>query len=126
MASAARLLPPIRAQVRSPATIRTDGNPSYNGLRGSGYRHTAYNMSALPPPAHYYLPVVHSVAANVKRWLLDAYRRTPKLKHLDYYLAEYAFRFNQRAARHRGLLFYRLMEAAVSYEVVTQRTIIGR
>ena len=125
-ASAATLLPPMRAHVRCPSSIRTDANSSYGGLRALGYRHTAYNMSALPRPAHYYLPAVHAVAANAKRWMLDALRRTPKDKHLDYYLAEFAFRFNQRTARHRGILFYRLMEATLAYGEVTQRAIVGR
>jgi hypothetical protein len=62
----------------------------------------------------------------VKRWMLDALNRTPAAKHLDYYLAEYAFRFNHRTARHRGLLFYRLMEATLAHGEVTQRAIIER
>lgn len=31
---------------------------------------------------------------------------------LDYYHYEFTFRFNRRRARHRGLLFYRLLEGA--------------
>jgi hypothetical protein len=33
---------------------------------------------------------------------------------LDYYLDEFTFGFNRRRARHRGLLFYRLLEQAVA------------
>jgi hypothetical protein len=33
---------------------------------------------------------------------------------LDYYLDEFAFRFNRRTSRHRGKLFYRLVEQAVA------------
>lgn len=70
--AAATLRPPILAHVRCPSTIRTDGNPSYNRLRATGYRHAAYNMSQLPLPAHVYLPAVHGVSANAKRWMLEA------------------------------------------------------
>ena len=35
---------------------------------------------------------------------------------LDYYLDEFTFRFNRRRSRHRGLLFYRLLEGAVATE----------
>lgn len=124
--AAATVRPPILAHVRCPSTIRTDGNPSYNWLRATGYRHTAYNMSQLPLPAHMYLPAVHGVCANAKRWMLEALKRSPKSKHLDYYLAEYAFRYNRRLARSRGLLFYRLVEATLAYGEVTQRAIVAR
>jgi hypothetical protein len=33
---------------------------------------------------------------------------------LDCYLDEFTFRFNRRRARHRGLLFYRLLEGAMA------------
>ena len=36
------------------------------------------------------------------------------LKHLQAYLDEYAFRFNRRGSKARGLLFYRLMQQAVA------------
>lgn len=36
---------------------------------------------------------------------------------LDYYLAEFAFRYNRRYSRHRGLLFYRLAEQAMQTEL---------
>lgn len=61
----------------------------------------------------------------MKGWMVRAYRRPPSRKHFDYYLAEYAFRFNHRTARQRGLLFYRLIEATVAYGEVTQRAIVA-
>jgi hypothetical protein len=33
---------------------------------------------------------------------------------LDYYLDEFTFRFNRRGSNHRGLLFYRLLEQAIT------------
>ena len=35
-------------------------------------------------------------------------------EHLDYYLHEYTFRFNRRRSRHRGKLFYRLVQQAAA------------
>ena len=35
-------------------------------------------------------------------------------EHLDYYLDEYTFRFNRRRSRHRGKLFYRLVQQAAA------------
>ena len=42
--------------------------------------------------------------------------RAPSADHLDYYLDEFTFRFNRRRARHRGLLFYRLLQGAIAAE----------
>jgi hypothetical protein len=35
---------------------------------------------------------------------------------LDYYLDEFTFRFNRRTSRHRGKLFYRLVQQAVAID----------
>jgi hypothetical protein len=35
-------------------------------------------------------------------------------EQLEYYLDEFTFRFNRRRSRHRGMLFYRLLEQAVA------------
>ena len=48
-----------------------------------------------------------------KGWLLGIHQWAVSKKHLDYYLDEYTFRFNRRAAKTRGLLFYRLLQNAV-------------
>ena len=42
-------------------------------------------------------------------------------QHLDYYLDEFTFRFNRRASRHRGKLFYRLLQQAVTLDPVPYR-----
>lgn len=103
-ASAPQVLPIVQAAVPIPATIHTDANNIYQGLKGLGYRHKAYNIKALGQPAHVYLPVIHSVASGLKSWMMGVHYRTPKDKHLDYYLAECAWRFNLRGAANRGIL----------------------
>jgi hypothetical protein len=37
-------------------------------------------------------------------------------EHLDYYRDEFTFRFNRRTSRHRGKLFFRLVQQAVQTE----------
>ena len=45
--------------------------------------------------------------------------------HLAYYLDEFTFRFNRRRSKARGMLFYRLLEAAVDCDPVPRQKIIG-
>ena len=47
-------------------------------------------------------------------------------EHLDYYLDEFAFRFNRRRSKARGLLFHRLAEQAVAVPPAPYRTITGK
>ena len=60
------------------------------------------------------LPRVHRVAALLKRWLIGTHQGAVSREHLDYYLDEYTFRFNRRRSRHRGKLFYRLVQQAAA------------
>jgi hypothetical protein len=61
------------------------------------------------------MPAVHRVAALVKRWLLGTHQGAVAPSHLDFYLAEWCFRFNRRRSSHRGLLFHNLvLQAALT------------
>jgi hypothetical protein len=84
--------------------------------------HQQINISSSGDPAHVLLPGVHSVASLLKRWLLGTHQGSVTAAPLDAYLDEFAFRFNRRHSRQRGLLFLRLMQHAV----VTHRLGIGR
>ena len=64
-------------------------------------------------PAHVSMPGVHRVASLLKRWLLGTHQGSVTGEHLDAYLNEFAFRFNRRHSRRRGLLFLRLLQHAV-------------
>jgi hypothetical protein len=44
--------------------------------------------------------------------------------HLDYYLDEFTFRFNRRTSRHRGKLFYRLVQQALAVDPVPYASIV--
>ena len=64
-------------------------------------------------------PGVHRVAALLKRWLLGTHHGAVDPRHVDYYLDEFAFRFNRRTSRSRGMLFYRLIQQAAVAGPVT-------
>lgn len=70
------------------------------------------NLGQSPWLATDIVPAVHRVASLLKRWLLGTHqgRVSDQLQgHLD----EFVFRFNRRRSRHRGHLFYRLLQDAV-------------
>ncbi len=71
------------------------------------------------------MPVVHRVISLLQRWLLGTHQGAVRAQHLDYYLDEFTFRFNRRSARHRGLLYYRLLQQAVNTGPVTLDQLIG-
>jgi len=70
------------------------------------------------------LPRVHRVVSLLKRWLLGTHQGAVSAEHLDYYLDEFAFRFNRRKSRSRGKLFFRLVQQAVAVEPTTYRSIV--
>jgi transposase-like protein len=111
--SGASLVPFVCAAVESGSEVHTDGWKGYNDLSEQGYRHWLTNISSSGDPAHVSMPGVHRVAALLKRWLLGTHQGSVTAEHLDAYLNEFAFRFNRRHSRRRGLLFLRLLQNAV-------------
>lgn len=119
------LIPFVCENVLRGSTVITDGWKGYNLLEQRGYTHKKINISKSGDPAHVHLPGVHRIASLLKRLLLGTHQGAVRPKHLDYYLDEYTFRFNRRTSRARGLLFYRLLEQAVSIDPVSYRKIVG-
>lgn len=105
--------------------IHTDGWGGYFGLTAAGYKHEVTVVSASPDPAHVTMPRVHNIAALLKRWLLGTHQGGVQHVHLDYYLDEFAFRFNRRRSKARGLLFHRLACQAVAVGPATYDAIVG-
>ena len=110
-ATAARLHP---RGFEPDSTIHTDGWEGYVGLEALGYRHEYDFVATSSQSASELLPRVHRVAAVLKRWLMGTHKGAVSREHLDYYLDEYTFRFNRRRSRHRGKLFYRLVQQAAA------------
>ncbi len=123
--SAAALVPFVCDVVASGATVQTDGWRSYTAIADHGYTHEPTVLSAGGDPAHVSMPAVHRVASLLKRWLLGTHQGAVGNEHLDAYLNEFAFRFNRRASRRRGLLFYRLLEHAVATAPLHYREMIA-
>lgn len=95
------------------STIRTDGATMLQRLTGHGYVHEATNGHATEDKDSV-LPGAHLVASLLKRWLIGTLHYSASDKHFEYYLDEYAFRFNRRNSTARGMLFYRLLQQAVA------------
>lgn len=107
------------------SVIYTDGWQGYRGLGEAGYIHQPISLAASGDPAHVVMPRAHRVASLLKRWLLGTHQGAVRAHQLDFYLDEYVFRFNRRTSRHRGLLFYRLLEQAMQIDPVPIRQLVG-
>lgn len=122
----------VQEAVAPGALVITDGWTAYPGLERLGYVHRPRVVRSSGQTASTLLPRVHRVAALLKRWLLGIHQGRVSREHLDGYLDEFTFRFNRRLSRHRGKLFYRLLQQAVAIEpvpykrLVMKRTLHGR
>jgi transposase-like protein len=126
-ASAASLHPFVTGHVEPGATVITDAWQGYRGIDGLGYAHDRRSQRAArtrgDDPGEL-LPGVHRVASLAKRWLLGTHQGSVDDAHLQSYLNEFAFRFNRRRSRSRGLVFYRLLELAVAHDPVRYRDLV--
>jgi transposase-like protein len=113
----------ITANISPNATIRTDGLVSYEPAT-KGYNHEAIWISRTGLKAHEVLPAVHRLFSLLKRWLDGTYQGGTQPDHLPSYLDEFAFRFNRRTSRKRGLLFLRLLQRAVAATPVTYKDLV--
>jgi transposase-like protein len=79
-------------RLKTRQTARTDALPALNSLS----LHVTHIKQVTPPEAvKDWLPWVHIVIANLKRFLLGTYHGTGR-KYLQGYLDEFAYRFNRR------------------------------
>ena len=98
-----------------PGTIVvTDGLPVYDKLGAAGFDHRPHVVSTGGEVARKQLEHVHLVISLLKRWLGGTHQGAVTPSHLQAYLDEFSFRFNRRLSQHRGKLFHRLMQQAVT------------
>ena len=122
----------VHSQVaRRGTVVRTDGWSGYRHLEAAGYRHVTVPLRPRPEPAHQLFPGVHRVFSLLRRVLLGTHQGAVSRRHLQRYLDEFEFRFNRRNSASRGLLFQRLLSAAVRdraihYRELTQGNERGR
>ncbi len=64
------------------------------------------HLDALGQPAQH--------PAALKRWNAGTHHYRVERDNLQYYLDEFAFRFNRRRSKARGMLFYRLLQQSVN------------
>ena len=119
-ASAPQLERAVQEAVEPGSLVQTDGLRSYSRLSARGYRHAVMRKETAVVGENL-LPRVNRVVALLKRWLLGTQQGAIRPTYLDAYLDEFTFRFNRRASRWRGKLFYRLVQQAVAVETVTER-----
>jgi hypothetical protein len=68
---------------------------------------------------------VHRVSSLCKRWLPGTHQGRVDPAHLQAYLNEFAFRFNRRNSRSRGLVFYRVLDLAAGHHPVRYHDILA-
>ena len=114
----------VEACVAPGSLVHTDALSSYNGLSALGYRHGVIRQGGAQVGEDP-LPRVHRIVALLKRWMLGTHQGAIQPSHLDYYLDEFTFRFNRRASRSRGKLFYRLAQQAMTVDPLPLHRIRG-
>ena len=124
-ASGDSLIPFIKENIIPDSIVITDGWLGYAPLKKENYEHVVLNISQSEEKASELLPHVHLTVSLIKRWLMGTHQGAVSPKHLAGYLDEYAFRFNRRLSTHRGKLFYRLMQQAVSTKPTSRQEIVS-
>lgn len=122
-ASHTSIIQALQDMVELGSTVRTDKWQGYAGLKKDGYNHVTIEKNNILDEENL-TPLVHRIASLLKRWLLSTHQGGVQHTHLPYYLDEFVFRFNRRTSRSRGLLFYRLMQNALSIDPVPASSLV--
>lgn len=104
----------VRDCVEPGTRVVTDGLSAYDKLKAAGFDHRPHVLTSGGEAARQQLDHVHLVISLLKRWLTGTHQGAVTPSHLQAYLDEFSFRFNRRLSHHRGKLFYRLMQQAVT------------
>ena len=103
--------------IASGATIVSDRHKSYPTIVEKEYLHDPqkkpYFWEEADGDDDRLLPRVHRTVSLLKRWYYGTYQGRVARQTLQSYLDEFVFRFNRRTSGSRGLLFHRMIEAAV-------------
>ncbi len=116
----------LNTTVAPGTAVMTDGWWGYTPAATQGLEHFSINVKKSGKKAHQLLPGVHRVFALMHRVLLTTHQGAVSRKHLQAYLDEFTFRFNRRQSASRGLLFQRLLSAAVRSKPPEYWRILGR
>ena len=113
----------LETNVEPGSRVITDGWSAYPRATRDRYQHTGTSVAASGLQAHEVLPAVHRVFFLVKRWLMGTMQGSVSPEHVQAYFDEWAFRFNRRNARSRGLLFHTLLRQAVDGQPMTYHSL---
>ena len=117
----------IEDNIEHGSIVITDGWKGYLSLSESkNYQHIIKTVSGSGQEAHELLPHVHMVDSLLKRWINGTHQGNISPKNLEYYLDEFAFRFNRKSSTHRGKLFYRLIQQAIVSTPIPLKNIMGK
>lgn len=126
-ASSNNLIEFIEDNIEYGSKVITDGWRGYNTLSDSkNYTHVKKSISGSGQEAHELLPHVHMVDSLLKRWINGTHQGRISSKHLEFYLDEYAFRFNRKLSTHRGKVFYRLVQLSVATPPAPLKTLVNK
>jgi hypothetical protein len=91
-------------------------------IQRKGYKHLIQRQ-VIATNNEEMLPNVHRIVSLLKRWLLGTHQNYTSQGRLQKYLDEFTFRHNRRKSNSRGLLFYRMIEQAMSREPILSKNI---
>ena len=103
----------VSENVAPGSTLYRDDWAGYGGLDELGYKSVVFQTSKAKKEEDK-LPHIHLAISLINRWILGTYQGHIEEFHLQAYLEEFTFRFNRKTSTHRGLLFYRLVQGAMS------------
>ena len=110
----------IKDNVELGSTVITDGWKGYTDVKKMKYRHEIQNKRIILDKEEI-TPNVHKIASLLKRWLLGTHQNYTSQDYLNFYLDEFAFRYNRRNSKSRGLLFYTLLKQAMSHQPLSKK-----
>lgn len=111
----------LYANIELKSTLFTDGWKGYGDFLPEHFGHTVKRKQ----DEEKLLPAVHLCVSQFKRWMLGIHQGVVGKKHLQTYMDEFVFRFNRRASKSRGKVFFRLLEQAVSYTATPYRELVA-
>lgn len=103
----------ITENVAKGSTLYRDDWTGYSGIDELGYKSVVFSTTK-SDDENEKLPHIHLAISLLGRWILGTYQGRIDDYHLQAYLEEFTFRFNRKTSTHRGLLFYRLVQGALS------------
>ena len=103
------------------SSLRTDGWGAYRRVAKAGFEHEPIKTGSGKAAAQAF-PWLHTFVSNLKRMIGGTYHHVDR-KHLDQYLAEFAFRANRRWRE--ASLFQRIIVAALGSKAVPYRELVA-